>query len=1672
MRQLAVSAMALVLVVGSAYAVDCPVLEYPDDGAGNVPRNISDSVTVKWQAVAGATGYDVYFGPAGSGCSNLHATETGTTWAPPSSEIFDGATYEWKVTAIGVAGCTSPCRTFTMVTCPTTAPTLEFPAEESTVPFGQIDLNWSDVPNATHYEVFIAVDGGSPSLIGVTTVSHKQIVVDPGRDITWAVKAKAPGCDGMISYGMFSTTCPEDVPIPNTPADGSRFNPNSQIFFSWTSVPGSAGYDLQVSADDGATWEAVVENLGVRSYTTTLPAGEWQWRVRANFDGNCEPAYSEKSTLVVTEETCNNPPPALIAPADHATVTVPFTLDWDDVPNAVLYHVLMKPKGGTAQRIASTVRSTVDVDTLDKGEYEWAIVADFEGCPNTTSAGRTIIVAGQACPDDPPQLVSPANGATGVDTPPTFDWNGVDGATEYRLFVALGDEEFKFSGETTGTELSRFVPENAVIRWFVSAVFPGECAPVRSPVFTFRTAAGASCPDQTINLTAPANGATVSSPVALSWSAIDHVVAYRVYVSIDGEAPVILTRTTTNSATVRLPAGNVVWRVEAQRGNDCPPVFSGEGRFTVQTGGNCAGNQAPVLVAPIGTREAPASVRNPVSFSWAAVANAIGYRIWVAQGSPAAFEDIGLTRETHLEKLLPPGSYQWFAQALFENCRPVDSTTSFFIVQADEPRCSDEVPTILEPANGATVTTLRFRVVEIPSAVRYRFFAARAENADDPGDFIFLGSSPEPVLEVDLPPGSYVAFAEAEFEECKSTFSPRVSFTIPRGQDCDDNPAPTLVAPANGASVTTQSVDLSWNAAAGASFYVVFAQAGDGAPTPIAKTTDTLITHNFPRGEIHWRVAAFFENCEPEVSEEFVFVVAPPAQCATRKPVLLSPPSRAEVPSPVFFAATAVPNAKAYHFFAWQGDEEPVLVASSDEPRARVELPPGHYQWMLEAGIEGCDPVHSAVGEFTVIEDTACGTPGKPRAQVVGQALSGTPYRLRWTEQANTAQYEVQESRNPEFESAETFIAEEPEMVFEREQEAEVRYYYRVRAVSDCNDQVGPYSNVVSVLIVPLQTKNASAEIGTREDVVQKVFLPGAAGGVAATFSVAADKPWLKVSPSSGTLPPEGITLTLTGDPDQLNLGTNTATLRVTTTTATSGLQSQASTTSPIPVNVSLVTPVAPAGKSAPPPDALIFPVVGHAAGANNSFFESDIRVTNLGATTKKYQVNFTPSGTDGTVTGSTSTIEIAPNQTVALDDIVASLFGTSATSSLLGMLEVRPLTSTPAPSSGFTPVIPSGIAQLLTAASSRTYNFTPNGTFGQFIPAIPFAKFIGKAVSGPNPILALQQVAESVAYRANFGFAEGSGQPANLIMRVYDKAGTLLATIPVSLGATQHQQINGLLANNGIKDLADGRVEIEVTGGNGKVTAYVSEIDNKTNDPFLVEAKPKGGVTSSRYVLPGMAYINTGFAFWVSDVRIFNAGTTSTPATLTFYPQGNPAAPVSKDILLEAGEIEVIDNVVGGFLAQPNGAGGQIVITTPANTTLMTTARTYNQTSNGTYGQYIPGVTPAESVGANDRALQILQLETSPRIRSNIGLSETSGYPATVEVSVIQSDSIATPFVQIPLAANEFRQISLADFFEPGAAVYNARVTVKVISGIGRVTAYGSAIDVITQDPTYVVAQ
>src|SRR5207253_631447 len=113
---------------------------------------------------------------------------------------------------------------------------------------------------------------------------------------------------------------------------------------------------------------------------------------------------------------------------------------------------------------------------------------------------------------------------------------------------------------------------------------------------------------------------------------------------------------------------------------------------------------------------------------------------------------------------------------------------------------------------------------------------------------------------------------------------------------------------------------------------------------------------------------------------------------------------------------------------------------------------------------------------------------------------------------------------------------------------APVQYLYRVRAVSSCSDDRSAFSRVVSTRVIPPNTAatrtRGTAEIGVQNTILQTLTLPGSTTPV--SFTATTDKPWLKVAPSSGIVPTDGVTLTVTSDPTTLNVGTNHGTVRIT----------------------------------------------------------------------------------------------------------------------------------------------------------------------------------------------------------------------------------------------------------------------------------------------------------------------------------------------------------------------------------------------------------------------------------------------------------------------------------------------------------------------------------------------
>jgi len=673
----------------------------------------------------------------------------------------------------------------------------------------------------------------------------------------------------------------------------------------------------------------------------------------------------------------------------------------------------------------------------------------------------------------------------------------------------------------------------------------------------------------------------------------------------------------------------------------------------------------------------------------------------------------------------------------------------------------------------------------------------------------------------------------------------------------------------------------------------------------------------------------------------------------------------------------------------------------------------------------------------------------------VPSATSGSAYLVSWEAVPFAASYEIQESTTETFSTVKSTSRTRLSATYTNTVTEATAFYYRVRAIPECNEQASLFSNVVRVVVEPA-TKTLDVQIdavdriGSTGKLVQTVFVAG--GGTTQSFAATTTRGWMTVSPTSGTLPPEGTTLTVTADLSKLPPGASTGQVVISTSAAG---RTTLDGSSSVPVTVSLVAPVTSTTKSSVKPESIIVPAVGHAAGLNSQW-QSDIRITNITSQSQNYRLFFTPSGKAGTGTVRKASVTIAPGKTIAFNDILESWYGIGAAGeNATGSLEVRPETQSAS----------SSTALATTVASSRTYNLSAGGTFGQFIPGVVFADFVGKGTT-----LSLQQLAQSTNYRTNIGVVEGSGEAATIRFTAWDASGTQLDQWSESLLAGEHRQYDRILAVRNITT-DNARVEIDVTSDKGKITAYASKVDNLTGDPELITPAISAKTSTSKIVLAGVGDFDNGLASWRTDLRLYNGGSASVAATLTYYAQGAPDSPSTKDVTIEAGQVLEMNDLLRSHFSLSN-LNGALHVTTSSPAPLVATARTYNQTSSGTYGQFIPGVQADKGVGYGGRTLQLLQVEQSPQFRANLGLVEMSGNDVTVEVTAIVPDALAAPSKRYTLRANEFVQISpiLPDLGISEA--YNARLAIRVVGGNGKVNAYASVVDMSTQDPTYVPAQ
>ena len=232
-------------------------------------------------------------------------------------------------------------------------------------------------------------------------------------------------------------------------------------------------------------------------------------------------------------------------------------------------------------------------------------------------------------------------------------------------------------------------------------------------------------------------------------------------------------------------------------------------------------------------------------------------------------------------------------------------------------------------------------------------------------------------------------------------------------------------------------------------------------------------------------------------------------------------------------------------------------------------------------------------------------------------------------------------------------------------------------------------------------------------------------------------------------------------------------------------------------------------------------------------------------------------------------------------------------------------------------------------------------------------------------------------------------------------------------------------------------------------------------------------GFSGSDLFLPMVGrQAGVGTSNWYTTVWIHNPSAEVATARIYFFERGTVNTdPPWVDVMIEPGDTGMIENIVDTlFHRQVFGA----LRVTCMTQKLAVTSRVYSKAvgagEKDSVGQDFAGVPATFAIGVGEKTQILGVYHTLPAadsdFRFNFGVVETTGHTVGVRVTALDAAGAPQGSTEVTVRAYSQGQWAFKDRF-PTASTENSRLEVEVISGEGKVIAYGSGIANASQDPT-----
>ena len=394
-----------------AYTDDVQI-QKPSAPSGLSVSNTIASLTLKWNAVTDATGYEIYRAGTDGKYSKI-TTVTSTSYVDTS--VKNNAQYSYKIKAYNAAGASAFSTAASLKKTQISVSNLKADANGS-----KVQLSWTGgVTGAEGYVIYRRTEESkSYTEIGRTSGNTYSNTISAGIKYYYAV--------AVYSGSRTEDKCPEvGVMYLAEPAVTGASNITSGVQVKWSQVTGATGYIVyRKGAGKGWARIADIKDGSTVNYTDTTAASgtTYTYTVRAYNKDTMSDWNSTKSLMRISDTTLTG----------ASNITSGVHVKWSQVTGATGYIVYRKGAGKGWGRIAdiksgSTVSYT-DTTAASGTTYTYTVRAYNGSTMGDWHSAKSV----KRLSD--PKLTSASKVSGGINV----RWTRVTGATGYIVYRKSG----------------------------------------------------------------------------------------------------------------------------------------------------------------------------------------------------------------------------------------------------------------------------------------------------------------------------------------------------------------------------------------------------------------------------------------------------------------------------------------------------------------------------------------------------------------------------------------------------------------------------------------------------------------------------------------------------------------------------------------------------------------------------------------------------------------------------------------------------------------------------------------------------------------------------------------------------------------------------------------------------------------------------------------------------------------------------------------------------------------------------------------------------------------------------------------------------------------------------------------------------------------------------------